>query len=61
MTEKKPKQINIRVSGHVYEKVDELVRSGKFSTPADVAKTALIEWLRDRELKTVYEGRGKFE
>jgi Arc/MetJ-type ribon-helix-helix transcriptional regulator len=43
------RKIGISVGDHIYKKVVELVRRGDFSTPSEVAKTALIEWLKEKE------------
>jgi Arc/MetJ-type ribon-helix-helix transcriptional regulator len=45
------------VGDHIYKKVVGLVQSGDFSTPAEVAKTALIEWLRDKDRGLMTPGK----
>lgn len=51
------RKIGISVGDHIYKKVIELVQRGEFSTPSEVAKTALIEWLKERE-DIMAPGRG---
>jgi|GEM_PF-4373825 Arc/MetJ-type ribon-helix-helix transcriptional regulator len=50
--------IKIGVSEETYEKVQKLVDKGKYPTKADVVRTALIEWLKEQELKTTYKKEG---
>lgn len=43
------KKIGISVGDHIYKQVVDLVNKGEFSTPAEVVKTALIEWLKEKQ------------
>jgi Arc/MetJ-type ribon-helix-helix transcriptional regulator len=54
------RKIGISVGDHIYKQVVALVERGEFSTPAEVAKTALIEWLRDKQsMMTAGKGIGE--
>jgi hypothetical protein len=44
-------EIMIRVSPDIYERVVDLIRQGKHTTKADVAKTALIEYLTKQDIR----------
>ncbi len=50
--------VTLRLSNNVNKRVEELVRSGEFDSKSDVIRTAIIEWLRDREHMTVYKKEG---
>ena len=48
--------VTLRLSNNVNKRVEELVKSGEFESKADVIRTALIEWLSWREMKTSIKG-----
>lgn len=53
--------IHFRISDEIVEKLDDIVKEGKYKTRSELIRTAIIEWLKDRELKTIYKKEGKIE
>lgn len=50
--------VTLRLSNNVNKRVEGLVRSGDFDSKSDVIRTALIEWLSWREMKTSFKKEG---
>jgi Arc/MetJ-type ribon-helix-helix transcriptional regulator len=46
-----PRRITLKVSGEVYEQLEEIKEEGDYESVAFVARKAIIEWLQARELK----------
>lgn len=55
--------IHVRVSDDLERKYDGLVEKGDFKSRSDAVRTALIDWIRDREKGVMHPGRsvGEFD
>jgi Arc/MetJ-type ribon-helix-helix transcriptional regulator len=55
--------IHVRVSDDLERRYDNLVAKGDFKNRSDAIRTALIDWIRDRERGVMHPGRtlGEFD
>jgi len=50
--------IHLRLSNEIDRRLQKLVDEGHFDSKTDAIKTAIIEWLSWREMKTTYKKEG---
>ncbi|MEE9564988.1 MAG: hypothetical protein V3V63_04695 [Candidatus Hydrothermarchaeaceae archaeon] len=46
-----PKEITFQVSGEVYDQLEEIREDGDYESVAFVVRKAIIEWLKEREIR----------
>ncbi|WP_457556361.1 hypothetical protein [Candidatus Pyrohabitans sp.] len=56
--ERKKPMVTAYVSPYIKEKIQELVKAGKFGSESDLVSTALTEFLAKLEMETTFKKEG---